>query len=220
VDPEKVRTALALLEQNAQRKNVMKEFWDERFADEEFVYGTDPNEWFAFHLENLKPGKAFFPAEGEGRNAVYAARKGWQVHAFDFSESAARKAGKLADKNGVNLSYMVCGWEEFPWKPGTYDLVVLSYVHLPPEARKKLHQKVIESLKAGGTVLLEAFSPKQLHYRSGGPKNPDWLFSLSDVKNDFFGLNIIQLREELVELKEGPGHNGEASVVRMQALKN
>jgi SAM-dependent methyltransferase len=197
----------------------MREFWDDRYGSEEFIYGTAPNEWFALHLQSLPPGRALFPAEGEGRNAVYAAEKGWTVDAFDFSESAALKAGKLAREHGVGINYDVCGWEEFAWPEAVYDLVVLSYVHMDPESRKAFHKKVYQSLKPGGTLILEAFSPEQLNYSSGGPKNPEWLFTPGDLESDFSGLNISHLNKETVILREGEGHSGEASVVRMLALK-
>ncbi len=197
----------------------MKEFWDDRYAADEFIYGTDPNEWLAHHLENLTPGKALFPAEGEGRNAVYAAKKGWQSEAFDFSKSAAKKAGKLARENGVNLSYSVCGGEDYPWQAGVYDLILLSYVHMEPESRQIFHRKVLEALKPGGTVILEAFSPEQLHYQSGGPKNADWLFSLEDLQKDFAGMQVSEIKQEIIQLNEGTGHHGEGSVVRFLARK-
>lgn len=160
-----------------------------------------------------------FPAEGEGRNAVYAAEKGWSVDAFDFSESAALKAGILAREHGVGINYVVGGWEEFAWPGAACDLVVLSYVHMDSVSREAFHRKVYQSLKPGSTLILEAFSSEQLKYSSGGPKNPEWLFTPGDLESDFSGLNISYLKKETVFLREGEGHSGKASVVRMLALK-
>lgn len=198
----------------------MKEFWNERYQLEEYIYGIQPNEFVKqFIDQQSESGKALFTAEGEGRNAVYAASKGWEVKAFDFSEAAKAKALGLADQFNVSLDYEVCGIETFDFPIDSYDLIVICYNHFPPSLRTYLHKKAIQSLRPEGKLILEVFSKKQLGNTSGGPKNPDLLYDEALLKNDFAQLNIQYLEELQVELAEGRFHKGLAEVVRMVAEK-
>lgn len=200
----------------------MKEFWNERFAKEEFIYGTEPNLFFKSELNKIKEtGKALFPLEGEGRNACYAAKKGWQVKAFDFSEAGKNKALKLCQSLETSISYDICKAEIFEFKENTYDLLVLIYAHLSPPLRKQFHQNVVKSLKPGGKLILEAFHPKQLEdkYTSGGPKSLEMLYSLEMLKNDFKNLSKTHEEELEIELKEGQFHLGKAFVTRFTGVK-
>jgi SAM-dependent methyltransferase len=196
----------------------MKEFWNERYARREYVYGRTPNEFFRNFIDNQPAGSILLPAEGEGRNAVYAARKGWKVWAFDFSEEAQKKALAWAGENILTINYEVAELTE--WQSELeFDAIALIYVHLPPQIRQNVHQKLIQRLKPGGTILLEAFSKKQIEYDSGGPTDPEQLYSPTVLNDDFKELKIEFLQVRLVELDEGIYHNGEASIIRMIAKK-
>lgn len=197
----------------------MKEFWDSRYKEPDFAYGTRPNEFFQENLDKLPVGKLLLPAEGEGRNAVYAARKGWDVTAFDFSIQAMLKTFQLAERYDVSLQYTVQDVATFSSKGIEYDAVGLFYAHFPPELRPAFHQKIVQSLKKSGTVLLEAFHKNQKYYTSGGPKDETMLFSVEELQNEFKGLNILTLEDKIIELDEGPYHQGKAHVVRMVAIK-
>ena len=126
---------------------MSKDFWNSRYSEQEFAYGTEPNEFLKEQLENLKSGTALFLGEGEGRNAVYAAKLGWQVDAVDFSSSAKVKALKLAEENNVKINYEVCDLNEYEFKENYYDLVVMIFLHLPLELREKVFKNSINSLK-------------------------------------------------------------------------
>ncbi len=126
--------------------------WNERYNTEEYVYGRDPNVFFARSLGPLSPGKLLLPGEGEGRNAAYAASLGWEVEAFDQSSVGAEKAERLAREMGVHISYTVSGLEEFPFEAGVYDAIALIYFHAPAPVRQVLHRQVVDALKPGGTV--------------------------------------------------------------------
>ena len=129
----------------------MQEFWNERYAQEPYVYGTQPNAFFRRQMAAIgKAGRALFPAEGEGRNAVYAAEQGWTVEAFDFSASAQKKARQLAKMRGVTISYTLSSLENFSYKTEQYDLIGLFFIHVPPPLRSFLHRKVIDALRPGG----------------------------------------------------------------------
>lgn len=194
--------------------------WEERFGREEFIYGEAPNEYFKRELDKLKAGKILLPLEGEGRNAVYAAKKGWQVHAFDYAENGKIKTEQLANREGVSIDqYWVTDAESFSPEAEAYDAIALIYSHVPPEIRADFHQKMIKALKPGGKVIFEGFSKEQLDYDSGGPPREDYLFSLDEVKKDFSELTFEYLEKEVVYLQEGRFHLGEGSVIRMTGVK-
>jgi SAM-dependent methyltransferase len=198
---------------------MQKNFWNERYAPQDFAYGTEPNDFFKSEICKLVPGKLLLPGEGEGRNAVFAAIKGWDVTAVDFSEQAKIKALKLADENNVKINYLVSPLEEYQFPGNEYDAIALVFVHFPPDIREKVHKLLVKSLKKGGTVLIEAFSKSQINNASGGPKDLSSLYSIEDFENDFSGLKIETLSEYRIQLREGPYHNGIADVIRFKAVR-
>ncbi|MDO9256577.1 MAG: class I SAM-dependent methyltransferase [Bacteroidales bacterium] len=197
----------------------MQNQWDERYARQEYIYGTEPNSFLKEKLSELKPGRILLPAEGEGRNAVYAATLGWQAEAFDQSEEAKRKALKLAEHNNVQIVYSIQSLDDWNPEPDQYDCIVLIFVHLPEELRKRVHQSAIKALKPGGIIILEAFTVNQLSRSTGGPKAPELLFTSDQIKSDFGSLSEPQILEIQAILDEGPLHQGVADVVRLTGYK-
>lgn len=195
------------------------DFWNERYAEVPSAYGVLPNEFFKQELDKLTPKSLLLPAEGEGRNAVYALKKGWQVHAFDFSASAQQKALLLAKDQNVNLEYQVINASAFKTHE-SYDVIALIYAHFPPNIRSDVHQRLLETLKPNGKIIFEAFSKAQLGKPSGGPKNPDMLFSIQDIRTEFRSVDFDVLEEKEIVLNEGRYHQGEASVIRFTAHKS
>lgn len=199
---------------------MSKEFWNERYAEHESVYGATPNEFFKEQLVNLHPGKILLPAEGEGRNAIYAASLGWKVSAFDFSEVAKAKTLKLAADLGITtIDYKVQDLSTLILPEEEFDAVALIYVHLTRQVRKHLIQQCIKSLKPRGKLIMEAFSKGQLNYTSGGPKDEAMLYSRDIVADLFRELKIVSNEEVVENLSEGPFHSGLASIVRLVAIK-
>lgn len=200
----------------------MSEFWNERFSQTEYVYGKTPNAFFAEQLDQIKPvGKLLLPLEGEGRNAVFAAKQGWLVDAFDASIEGRKKAQVLAEQQNVNINYDITQAENYEAKNNTYDAVALIYSHLNQSIRTQFHHKIIKSLKAGGILIVEAFHPDQLldNYTSGGPKSLDMLYTPELLEQDFAGLDVLISRTEKIMLSEGEHHQGEAFVTRFVAKK-
>ena len=197
----------------------MKEHWDERFSAETYIYGTLPNNWLAAKLDELTPGKLLLPAEGEGRNAVYAAMKGWQVTAFDQSVEGKKKALKLAVEKGVDIEYNIHDLTEFEDKKEQFDAIALIFVHMSSEIRQTVHQKLINSLKPGGHLILEAFTTSQLKNKTGGPRSEHLLYECEQIKQDFISMELIERSELTVHLDEGPLHQGEANIIRLFARK-
>lgn len=194
-------------------------FWNERYAKDAYAYGEAPNAFLASTLRNYPPGRLLLPLEGEGRNAVFAASEGWEVHAFDYSVAGKEKALLLAQKAGVSIRYFVTELAAYPFAAETYDAIGLCYAHLPPTDRSYLHQQVSHALRPGGHLILEAFRPAQLNYHSGGPRNAEWLYSPEMLTLDFPGLEFLTLETPIVELAEGQFHCGEAAVIRLIAQK-
>jgi len=195
----------------------MTEIWNQRYAQDTYVYGIEPNEFYKEQLSKLHPGKILFPAEGEGRNAVYAALNGWEVTAFDSSQEAKKKAERLATEKEVKLEYHISSIENIEFEENSFDAIVLVYVHT--ENRHENHRKLLRFLKPGGTLILEGFSKKQLSNNSGGPRNLDMLFSIEELNSDFKSLNEINISESEIELNEGNLHIGKAAVIRIVAKK-
>ena len=197
----------------------MTNFWDERFGNKEYAYGVNPNDFFKGQIDFLIPGKALFPAEGEGRNAVYAAQLGWEVTAFDPSIEGKRKAEMLAQKQNVSINYFIDSYEFVSFPKETFDCIVLIFAHMHPLKRKEYHQKLTSFLKPKGMLILEGFSKKQIQNDTGGPKDIEMLFSKDELQSDFSSLSQINIEERDVLLNEGPFHQGNASVIRVLATK-
>lgn len=197
----------------------MSDFWDSRFGDTEYVYGKQPNVFFAEQTSGLKPGKLLLPAEGEGRNAVFAAGLGWDVDAFDSSIEGRKKAMLLAEEMGVQLEYAISSYQTYEPEEQEYDLIALIYAHMPSELRKEFHKKIQNWLAPGGRIIIEVFHKSQLGNSSGGPKDLDLLYDLSDLNNDFKGMEIIQSEVVTDHLAEGNYHKGQARLVRFVARK-
>ena len=197
----------------------MKEFWNKRYAQKTSSYGLLPNRFFKQELDKLTLGSILLAAEGEGRNAVYAASKKWEVEAFDFSESGQQKALRLSENQGFTITYRVIDAQEFS-SDKEFDLLALIYAHFPSEIRAKVHRHLLQFVKPGGLVVFEAFSKQQLGKDSGGPKNPEMLFSLDEIRSEFENLDFKVLEEVQIQLEEGVYHNGEASVIRFVGQKS
>ncbi len=202
----------------------MKKFWDERYAEEAYVYGEKPNAFFKEQLDALNPGKILLPADGEGRNGVYAAEEGWEVSAFDISHTGKEKADQLAEKKGVQINYKVGSLEDQYYEAESFDVIALIFAHFPPHLKQDYHQQFVDLLKPGGILIFEAFSKDHLAYSAknpkvGGPKNRDILYDTDELENYFSTLEKHTLIQTEVELSEGAYHQGTGSAVRFVGVK-
>jgi 2-polyprenyl-3-methyl-5-hydroxy-6-metoxy-1,4-benzoquinol methylase len=202
----------------------MKEFWDERYSKEDYAYGTEPNNYLKEQLQTLPAGSILFPAEGEGRNAVYAAKLGWNVVAFDISAAGKKKAMTLAEAEGVSIDYQVGSLESLKYEAQQFDALALIYAHFPADLKSRYHKLLDTYVRPGGWIVFEAFSKSHLAYNSrneqvGGPKDVNVLFSVEEVQADFPNYEIIQLEEQEVVLNEGLYHKGLGSVIRFKGRK-
>jgi SAM-dependent methyltransferase len=202
----------------------MNQKWDERYKDNEFAYGTEPNVFFKEWLLKFEPGKILMPADGEGRNGVFAAQLNWNVTSFDLSAEGQQKALKLAKENNVSLDYIVGDLEQLEFEKNSFDAIGLIYAHFSAETKSKLHKKLNDYLKPSGIVIFEAFSKRHLDLKKanpkvGGPDNSNDLFSTAEILADFEKFEILYLEEEEIVLNEGKFHVGTGSVIRFVGKK-
>lgn len=191
-------------------------FWDQAFDSPHYKYGTEPNAFLREQAHRLPPAaRVLVPGDGEGRNGVWLAAQGHDVLSVDASAVGLDKARELARQRGVALQTLQADLTAWTPEPASCDAVVLTYVHLPSQVRPTIHRRLARALRPGGWLLLEAFHPGQLAFASGGPRDVDMLYTLAALRNDFAGLLREELGAEvLVNLDEGPGHQGPAQVVR------
>ena len=196
-------------------------FWDQRFAEPGFKYGTEPNAFLEEQALRLPPASAVLvPGDGEGRNGVWLAGLGHSVTSVDSSAVGLRKARELAFHRGVALTTELVDLADWSPTPDSFTAVALIYTHLPGTIRRDAHRRLAQSIQRGGLLILEAFHPDQLKYASGGPKDADMLYTPELLDADFDGL----LRPVLswcgeVTLSEGPGHHGPAFVTRWVGVR-
>jgi len=199
----------------------VKEFWNERYSNHEYAYGKKPNRFFKREIDRLNPGSLFLPGEGEGRNAVYAAIKGWNVHALDISHEGKKKALALADKKKVSIHYSLDSIETAPVQASSFDAAAFIFFHTPSELFRIAISKTAKALKPEGKLIFELYSKKQLGRNSGGPKSIDLLFDLDHFTSTLkkLGFKLFDIREEEILLNEGKFHKGKAMVIHGVAQK-
>src|SRR5574343_378029 len=170
----------------------MKQYWQDSYGKEEFAYGENPNHFLKEQLASFKPGTILFPAEGEGRNAVFAAELGWKVSAFDLSSEGQRKANLLAQKKGVEIDYILDPLSDLPYAEEQFDAMALIYAHFPADVKSSFHKLLSSYVKPGGIVIFEAFSKNHLELnneKAGGPKDINMLFSVEEIQHDISKLH-------------------------------
>ena len=203
---------------------VKSEFWDKRYSVSEYVYGEHPNSYLKEQLQALPVGSILLAGEGEGRNGVYAAKLGWKVSAYDLSVEGKMKAERLARKHNVEIDYHVGELHELDYTNEQFDVIALIFTHFPSKSREAIHKELANHLRPGGTIIMEVFSKKQIHYQvkgdsGGGPKNIDMLYSIEDIRSDFENFEVIELQETEKHLSEGDHHNGLSVVIRFVGKK-
>jgi SAM-dependent methyltransferase len=196
--------------------------WDQNFSAPGYKYGTEPNAFLREQAFRLPPGsRVLVPGDGEGRNGVWLAAQGHRVTSVDLSLVGLRKAQQLAAEKGVDLAILQADLADWAPEPASFDAVVLTYVHLPPQIRAGAHARLAAGLRAGGCLILEAFHPAQLAHSSGGPKDVAMLYELATLRADLAGSGLEELLawEGETTLDEGPGHQGLAHVTRYVARR-
>ena len=193
-------------------------FWNNKFSKVDYFYGTKPNEFLASKLELIKHKKTLLClGEGEGRNAIFFAQNGLEVSAIDASDIGLKKLDRKSKEENLNIKTFCMDLNHWEAKE-KYDVIVASYLHMSKNEREGLFKNIENSLNINGYFVAEFFSTKQIKYSSGGPKDLDLLYTIEDFEK-YFNSCKKEIREEIVVLDEGVGHQGEASVIRVVIQK-
>lgn len=195
--------------------------WNQRFAQDGFLFGTAPNAWLRAHAD-VRPGPAriLSVADGEGRNSVWLAGQGHAVDAFDISDVGVAKARRLAGEQQVAVNFLVADCDTFAWPQGAYDGVVAIFVQFAdPPLRERMFSSMVRSLKPGGTLVLQGYTPKQLDYGTGGPPTRSHLYTEALLRQAFAALDIQVLQEYESDVQEGNGHRGRSALIGMVATR-
>lgn len=198
------------------------QFWNERFDQEEFIFGKEPNEYLVEKArQHLKVNdKVLCIADGEGRNGVWLAKQGMHVVGFDASDIALAKAKKFAQENHVQVDYSFSDTDSFDWQVNEYDAVVGIFIQFAdPAMRERIFRQTYQTLKPGGIFILQGYTPKQLEYKTGGPSLIEHLYTedlIRDLAKDF---TILELTSYEKELSEGPRHTGISAILGLVARK-
>jgi SAM-dependent methyltransferase len=194
--------------------------WDERYGGDGFAYGTEANDFLASVVDKLPAnGRALCLAEGEGRNAVFLAQRGFDVVAVDQSAVGLNKARQLAAERGVVIETVPADLEDFEIEPEAWDVIVSIWAHVPPPLRRKVHAASVAGLRPGGCFVLEAYTPEQVGRGTGGPPVPELTMTLAGLSDELAGLEIVEGREIERAVHEGELHNGDSSVVQVLARR-
>jgi SAM-dependent methyltransferase len=202
------------------RNSFDSAYWDERYSEPGFAYGQEPNQFLVSSVHHLpERGRVLLPGDGEGRNGVWLARRGYEVTSVDMSSVGCEKARALAASAQVSLDVVCADVLFWTWPTNFYDAVALIFLHVPAISRQSLFERVAKAVAPGGIVLLELFEPSHLVHRQrnpsvGGPADPSMLVSLKELREAFFGFQEIEALTAVVELDEGHYHRGVGAVVR------
>ncbi len=200
---------------------MSREMWDGHYAEEHYIFGTEPNVFLASQKHLLKPGqRALSVADGEGRNGVWLAQQGLSVTSVEFSPPAVEKARKLAAERGVAVDFHVADVMTWDWPVNAFDVVAAIFIQFAaPEQRTVLFQRIKDALKPGGHLILQGYTPKQLEYKTGGPSAVENMYTESLLRAAFADMDILHLREHEDFIAEGTKHYGMSALIDMVARK-
>ncbi len=193
--------------------------WDDRYSEAGFAYGTEPNSYLAAVIDQIPRGQVLCLCEGEGRNAVFLAQQGCEVTAVDASRVGMGKAQQLAAERGVTIKTIVSDLAHFSIEENHWDAIVSIFCHVPPDIRAQVHAQVVAGLKTNGVLILEAYTPKQLEYKTGGPAVPEMTMNLQALQRELTGLTFVHAAEMDRDVVEGKYHTGKGAVVQVIAKK-
>jgi SAM-dependent methyltransferase len=200
---------------------MSREMWDGHYAEEHYIFGTEPNAFLASQQHLLKPGqRALSVADGEGRNGVWLAQQGLEVTSVEFSPPAVEKARKLAAERGVSVDFHVADVMSWDWPVNAFDLVAAIFIQFAaPEQRSVLFRRIKDALKPGGILILQGYTPKQLEYRTGGPSAVENMYTERLLREAFGDMDILHLQEHEAFIAEGTKHYGQSALIDMVARK-
>ena len=198
-----------------------REFWDQRFRAPEYIFGTEPNVFLSQQANRFKPGdRVLDVACGEGRNSVWLAGLGCNVTGLDVSPLALDKARRLAQRRSVAVEYAEADIRDWKWEPMRFDAVVCIFIQFAePDQRARLFGGFMTTLKPGGILVLQGYTPKQVEYKTGGPPQVDHMYTTAMLRDAFADMEIVHLQEHEEVLAEGSKHVGRSALIDLVARK-
>ena len=193
--------------------------WDERYSEDAYAFGTEPNDFLRASLDMLPDGTALCIGDGEGRNGVWLAEQGFAVTSVDASSVGMAKARALAHQRGVAISTVHADLAEFDIGHSRWDVVISIFCHLPPPLRRRVHRDIVAGLRPGGVFVLEAYTPAQIAFGTGGPETADMTMQLASLRQELAGLTLLHGEELERDVHEGRYHNGHSAVVQLLVIK-
>lgn len=198
----------------------LKAFWNARYAEGGFAYGTAPNDFLVEHVRELPARQPVLClADGEGRNGVWLARRGFDVTSADLAERGLEKAQALAREAAVQIRTLVADVTRHDLGEATWGGIVSIFLHLPARSRRALHERCVRALIPGGLILYESYGQDQLRYKTGGPPEQRLLARLDEVLTEFDGCEIVHRFDGVREVNEGRLHHGPAHVIQLVVRK-
>ena len=196
-------------------------FWNARYANDEYIFGTAPNRFLASQAELIQPGmRALAVADGEGRNSVWLAERGARVHAVDVSPLALAKAQKLAQTRGVTIQFEQADLLNWRWPEAEYDLIAAIFIQFAsPTQRMPMIAGIRRALKPGGILILQGYTPKQIEFATGGPGSAENMYTEALLREWFGDWQIRHLREHEDFISEGTHHHGQSALIDLVAQK-
>ena len=201
----------------------MSEFdrWEGRYSAPGYIFGEEPN-YFLAACKPLLPtaGRALAVADGEGRNGVWLAEQGLDTLSIDFSPKGQEKARALAARRGVALRVEQADVHAWRYPEGAFDVVAEIFTQFSDPGQRALKWAGMKSaLKPGGLLIIQGYTPKQLAYGTGGPKELDHLYTRDMLEAEFAGWRDVRIAEEELVMHEGPAHSGMSAVINFTARK-
>ena len=189
--------------------------WDERYSIDEYLFGKEPAQALLRNEEHLvSGGTTLVIADGEGRNSVYLAKKGFKVTATDNSIVANQKAKSLAVIENVQVDYRLEDFFDINWSEKSYDHVIgICFQFVPHHLIDNVLMDLRSATKKGGTLLIHGYTPTQLKYGTGGPKDKSLMYTKNTFTNLFHESEIFKLEEYEAIINEGVGHSGLSAMI-------
>ena len=195
--------------------------WDERYASDDYLFGTEPADFLVAQRHLLVAGqRALAIADGEGRNSVFLAEHGLDVTAMDASPVGLAKAERLAGQRGVSIDFRQADLLTWTWEPDAYDLVVAVFFQfLGPDDRATVFDGIRRTVRPRGRLLLHGYRPEQVDYGTGGPPLRENMYTEDLLREAFAGFEIERLESYDTEIVEGTGHAGMSALIDLVARK-
>lgn len=192
--------------------NTDPRYWNERYQDEFFAYGQEPNAYLRDQCQRATRGRALCLADGEGRNGVFLAQMGFEVTCLDFSDEARKKALALAQSKGVEIDYQIQDLNQYNLQASSWDLIASIFFQPSVSTRQRLYSQLEQSLNPGGVFILECKCEDNSDPNNRYP-------GVEVLRKEIKSLSVVHSLEAQHHLNEGVYHQGEQRTAQICAVR-